>query len=110
MENEVPSDLARWTRRKFDKLESSPNNRSNCVCCGEKIVKESERVVIHAKFSTLVGRKFGDRYYHGGCIDDDIKRKLHLSQLPRRRRKQRLQRTKQRQQRRLILLLRSNIN
>ena len=68
MENEVPSDLARWTRRKFDKLESSPNNRSNCVCCGEKIVKESERVVIHAKFSTLVGRKFGDRYYHGGCI------------------------------------------
>ena len=66
-------------RRKFDKLESSPNNRASCVRCGEKIVKDSERVGIQAKFSTPNGQQvWRMRYYHGGCVDDKVKRKLHL--------------------------------
>jgi len=66
-------------RRKFDKLESSPNNRATCVRCGETIVRESERVGIQAKFLTPSGQEvWRMRYYHGGCVEDDVKRKLYI--------------------------------
>jgi hypothetical protein len=79
MENKKSSCISRWTPKFFDKLESSPNNRATCVRCGQKIVKESERVGIQAKFSTPSGQQvWRMRYYHGGCVDDDVKRKLHL--------------------------------
>ena len=76
-----PVSPPRERKRKFDKLEYSPNSQATCVCCGEKIIKQSERIGIQAKY--LLPRRqevWKLRYYHGACVEDDVKRKLYITQ------------------------------